>query len=54
VRLNGQATERNRAAASIIRGSSGDALWVNLQAQYDLAVVEREHGARYRPEVEVA
>lgn len=33
---------------------TGGALWVNLQAQYDLAVAQREHGARIVKEVEAA
>jgi addiction module HigA family antidote len=33
---------------------TGGALWVNLQAQYDLALAEREHGAQIIKEVEAA
>jgi addiction module HigA family antidote len=33
---------------------TGGALWVNLQAQFDLAVAEREYGARIVREVEAA
>jgi addiction module HigA family antidote len=33
---------------------TGGTLWINLQAQYDLAVAEREYGARIVREVEVA
>ncbi len=33
---------------------TGPDLWVRLQASYDLAMAEREHGALVRREVEVA
>jgi addiction module HigA family antidote len=33
---------------------TGPLFWVNLQAQYDLAVAERDHGARITAEVEAA
>jgi addiction module HigA family antidote len=33
---------------------TGPAFWVNLQAQYDLAIAQRELGAKIAREVEVA
>ena len=33
---------------------TGPDLWIRLQANYDLAVAEREHGKTVRREVEVA
>jgi len=33
---------------------TGAALWMNLQASFDLAVAEREHGTRIAREVEAA
>jgi antitoxin HigA-1 len=33
---------------------TGAQFWMNLQSQYDLAVAERDHGARISAEVEAA
>ena len=53
--LNGKRSISAETALRLGRHFGNDALfWINLQAQYDLAVAEREVGRRVKREVERA
>lgn len=53
--LNGKRAISAETALRLGRYFDNDALfWLNLQAQYDLAVAQRDVGVRIKKEVEVA